>query len=143
MKWSRAKGQDIVTIDDARTSGTLDGVVIDPTDRRVVSLLSDGRVVSWSDVRGVGGDAVTISSERVLREPGTELERSAADGSTDPLDKPVYTEDGFALGTLRDVVFDPASGSVTQLVLDDRDLPGEKLLGIGSFAVVVASTPES
>ncbi len=48
------------------------------------------------------------------------------------------------MGTLSDVEFDPDSGQVTSLVLDgERRVPASSLIGIGSYALVVAAPPDS
>jgi sporulation protein YlmC with PRC-barrel domain len=49
----------------------------------------------------------------------------------------VLTEHGHFLGKVRDVEFDPANGRITSLMLKEAFVDGERLLGIGSYAVVV------
>ena len=49
----------------------------------------------------------------------------------------VLDDHGRELGQVRDVEFDPADGSVVTLMLKDAYVDGDRLLGIGSYAVVV------
>ena len=51
----------------------------------------------------------------------------------------MITEDGVDIGTVADVDIDAASGAVERLVLVDDDVKGSRLIGVGSFAVVVSS----
>jgi sporulation protein YlmC with PRC-barrel domain len=46
---------------------------------------------------------------------------------------------GDELGTVTDVEFDGGSGSVTRLRLDDHEVAGVRLRGVGSYAVVVTA----
>ena len=51
----------------------------------------------------------------------------------------MITEDGVEIGTVTDVDIDPGSGAVERLILVDDDMKGSRLIGVGSFAVVVSS----
>ncbi|MFC7754785.1 PRC-barrel domain-containing protein [Tsukamurella soli] len=53
------------------------------------------------------------------------------------LGKRLLDTNGDELGRVDDVEFDPRSGDVTALVLADGRVPGTRLVGIGSYAVVV------
>lgn len=139
MRWSEAIGRDVVDTSTAEVVGTVDDLVLDPPRGVVAAIAVGDRVVSWSDAEGIGTDAVTLRSAALLSEPDTESTRSAVSGAGDPIGKRVITEDGFDAGIVEDLTFDADSGQVGQLVLDRGELPGGRLLGVGSFAVVVRS----
>ncbi len=61
------------------------------------------------------------------------------DGSRDPIAKRVLTEDGLALGSIADIDFDSETGAIRQLILADEHIAGSRLMGTGTFAVVVSS----
>ncbi|MCC5951394.1 MAG: PRC-barrel domain-containing protein [Acidimicrobiia bacterium] len=142
MRWRAAKGIDVVDTATAQTVGSLDHLVVDPTEARVVALVCGARVVSWDDASGIGADVVTVERADLLREPADDLERAAVAGTSEPLGRRVISEDGVALGSVLDLEFDPETGTVERLVTDHTDEPevdGSALLGIGSYAVVVAN----
>ena len=76
----------------------------------------------------------------MLRDPQTDLERAGVEGLTDPTSKRVFTEEGFEIGTVGDIEFDASTGAVHKLVLGDDQINGTRILGVGSYAVVVSST---
>jgi sporulation protein YlmC with PRC-barrel domain len=52
--------------------------------------------------------------------------------------KRVLTSTGDEIGKIRDVDFDPASGVLTALLVDNgSEVEAARLLGVGSYAVVV------
>lgn len=138
MRWTETIGRDVVDTSTAEAVGRVEGLVIDVDGGVVAAIVVGGRVVSWADAEGVGSDAVTLRSSELLGEPGTDAARSAVAGSSDPVSKRVITEDGFELGKVVDIEFDPDSGVLDRLVLDDGEVGAGRLLGVGSFAVVVA-----
>lgn len=115
-------------------------MVIDALASSIVGLVVGKLVVSWADTGGIGSDAVTVADAGLIREPTSDPELRAVEGATDPISKRVITEDGFALGTIADIEFDPASGTISRLILGDDHIAGSRLIGTGSFAVVVCST---
>jgi sporulation protein YlmC with PRC-barrel domain len=140
MRWHDVRGHRVVDTTSAEAVGTLDGLVIDPDAHRVVDLVVGDRVLRWSDADGIGADAVTVKDPDLLREPDTDEQRHAVDGTTDPVGKAVYTEDGFELGVVEDIEFDAGTGNVEVLATATERIPGSRLLGLGSYAVVVRST---
>jgi sporulation protein YlmC with PRC-barrel domain len=140
MRWRNALRREVVDTTEARATGRLDGLVVDPSRSTIEGLVVGGRIVDWSDAGGVGRDAITIEGDDLAHEARNDAERAAIEGTTDPIAKPVITEDGFEVGTVGDVEFDPVTGEITWLVLGDDRIKGSRLLGIGSYAVVVSST---
>jgi sporulation protein YlmC with PRC-barrel domain len=51
--------------------------------------------------------------------------------------KRVLTEGGDGLGTVNDVEFDPADGSIRAILTGTEEIAGPRMLGLGSYAVVV------
>ena len=141
MRWTEALRRDVVNTVSAETIGQLDGIVVDAGASRISGLVVGGRIVEWGSAGGIGEDAVTVTcTGDELPEPQSDDERAAVGGATDPISKPVITEAGFALGTVADLVFDAETGVIEQLVLADDTVAGERLMGVGSYAVVVSAT---
>lgn len=139
MRWKEALGREVVDTSTAEAVGNVDGLVADPAAATIVALVVGDRVVSWTDAGGIGKDAVTLDSAELLREADSDLERGAHKGPGNPIKKQVITEDGFVVGTVADLEFDPTSGTIERLILSDGELAGSRLIGIGSFAVIVTS----
>lgn len=139
MRWSETVGREVVDTSTAEGVGRVEGLVLDVDSGDVAAIVVGGRIVSWADAEGIGSDAVTLRSADLLSQPDTDAARSAVAGRSAPISKRVITEDGFELGTVVDIEFDPYSGAVDRLVLDDGEVGGRRLLGVGSFAVVVGS----
>ena len=139
MLWSEVLGREVVDTSTAEAVGKVDALVVDAQASSIIGLVIGGQIASWADTGGIGTDAVTISGSELLRAPRTGTEEGAVDGRTRPLAKPILTEDGYGLGELADIEFDPATGSVQQLITDDDEIAGSRLMGAGSFAVIVSS----
>lgn len=138
MRFSEAKSHKIVSTSSADTVGKLSGFVVDPHSSSIVALRlkktgDAGDTLPWSAVTAFGPDAVTIADVQVLVD-------SKADG-VDPdqpmIKKQVLDTTGRLLGTVRDVDFNPGDGHLTSLLLDSGEIEGSRLIGIGSYAVVV------
>lgn len=146
MRWTEARGREVLDTTTAQTVGTLDMLVIDPDRAAITALVVDDDIIEWSDAGGIGRDAVTISDGNVRRDPQQPREQAAADGTADPVDKLVLTDDGFALGTLVDLEIDAESGTLLALHCAHEGryqrLEGQRLMGIGSYAVVVTGTED-
>ena len=140
MQWSQLKGRKVVSTATADKVGKVSGFVLDPTTRSVVALVlkktESGSVVRWSDLVAVGSDAVTVADAAVIVEPDQALEALSGKRGT-VLKKVVLDDDGRAIGKVTDLDLDPESGALRELVLDERTVLGERLLGVGSYAVVV------
>lgn len=139
IRWRDTLGRDVVDTSTAEGAGRVDGLVLDVDRGAITAIVVGGRVVSWADAEGIGTDAVTLRSSDLLSEPATEAERAAVSGTNDPLSKRVITDEGFEVGAVDDVTFDPDSGAIDRLLLGDDEVAGRRLLGVGSFAVVVAA----
>lgn len=140
MQWSDLKGRKVVSTGTADKVGKISGFLLDPATRMIVALelkkTDSGSVVPWSDLVAVGADAVTVADAAVIVEPDEAL-ASLGDKRGSVLKKLVLDDDGRAVGTVKDLDLDPVTGKLRELLLDERTVPGERLLGVGSYAVVV------
>ena len=143
MRWKKALGKNVINTQTAETAGKVDGLVADPGSSTIVAMVVDGKILPWTDANGMGADAVTIKGTSGVREPGNELEQRAIDGAGDPLGKTIITEDGFEMGSVNDIDFDPETGTINRLVLSDDDISGSRLMGVGSYAVVISSSTQA
>jgi len=133
-------GRPVLDLSTATTIGRVDDVVVDATARRVVGFLR-GKVtgtatwLTWEAMTALGADAITIAGLgdlQVAPDGASGLKAAKALGGR------VLTDGGRELSTLVDLDVDPTTGDVTALSLGDRTLPAEALLGVGSYATVVA-----
>lgn len=148
MRFRESRGLEVVSTAEAVTVARVDGYVVDPERHRISALhlhdvQGDGSLVSFEDLQAFGRDAVTISDTSVIREPRDEREDSTARGRLDLIGKRVLTETGNELGRIDDVEFDPTDGTITALMTERESIEGSRLLGVGSYAVVVASSSGS
>ncbi|MGH4012178.1 MAG: PRC-barrel domain-containing protein [Pseudonocardiaceae bacterium] len=143
MLFSQARKRDVVNTSTATRVARVDGFVVLPGPARVALLrLSKvsgaGTLLAWEDLQGFGPDAVTVGSEAVIRPARDALEQRAEDNDLEILGKRVLTERGMELGTVTDVDFDPETGAVTTLITKTETIAGERLIGLGGYAVVVS-----
>ncbi|MCC9711910.1 MULTISPECIES: PRC-barrel domain-containing protein [unclassified Streptomyces] len=139
--FSQAKGRDIVGLSTAETLATVTGLAITVSPARIAALRvktkNPGTLVTWNHVQAFGPDAITVrSADDIQTEDDT---KTPADKKHDPLGKRVLTETGHDLGTLQDIEFDETTGHIQRLILAGQDVEGERLLGAGSYAVIVAT----
>lgn len=140
MRWRAALRRPVVDTTTAETIGQVDTLVLDPGERRVRAVVVRGADLGLLDVgelSAFGKDAVTVEGREALRPARDEREEGAIDGDLDPIGKEVLTEDGDLLGVVADVEFDAETGTVEGIVMADDRLAARRLLGVGSFAVVV------
>jgi sporulation protein YlmC with PRC-barrel domain len=142
----RAAGRKVISRASARALGAVDHLLVDAEERRIAAVVvgrgNKAQLVDWAQLSGFGPDAVMVSDEGALRPPFDDRERAAADGKLALVGKRVLTERGDELGTLDDVTFDPETGFVELLLIDDREIPAGSLLGSGPYAVVLDAGQE-
>jgi uncharacterized protein YrrD len=145
-RFTAATGRKMVSRASAEELGSLAHLVVDVPDRKVTSLvMGKGRkaaLVDWDQVTGFGPDAIMIAEENAVHPPRDDHEKAGADGKLELLGMRVLSDMGEGLGEVTDVVFDPASGALETLVIGDREVPAESILGAGSYAVVVKAPGE-
>jgi sporulation protein YlmC with PRC-barrel domain len=139
MLFSAALGRKVVSTSTAETVGFVEEFVVDPRTHSVVALglkKAKGGVLRWSDLTAFGEDAVTVASaEQVGSADETITALSGKDHRL--VGKRVLSTAGDELGTVADVEFDPASAALTALALAERSIDAVRLVGVGSYAVVV------
>lgn len=140
MLFTQVSGRKVVSTSTAETVGQVAALVVDPRSHSVVAVsltkAAHGDTLLWSDITAFGTDAVTIAGADVISE-ANETVKELSGKAHDLLGKRVLTTFGEDLGTLSDVRFDPSSGAVESLLVPGRDVAGARLIGIGSYAVVV------
>ncbi|QIX53957.1 PRC-barrel domain-containing protein [Rhodococcus sp. DMU1] len=140
MRFSAAVGRQVVGSDAAETVGQVAGFVVDPAVRRVVAVQvkgpGAGTIVPWANIGAFGDDAVVVGGPDAVGEPDAAI--AALTGKDHTLvGKRVLTTAGNEWGTVADVDFDPGSGAVTALLGKGGEVAGVRLVGVGSYAVVV------
>lgn len=144
MRFSDAKGHKVVDKSTASTVGQVRGFLVDPRSHSVAALrlkkTDRGNVLRWSDVDAFGVDAVTIGDSATITELDGELEAFRGKRRR-LLKKRVLTTGGDELGEVSDVEFDPDTGALTTILLQDGGVAADRLVGIGSYAVVVQEQP--
>ncbi|MBM9467908.1 PRC-barrel domain-containing protein [Nakamurella leprariae] len=141
MLFSEAKGHKVVATDAAATVGRVDGFIVDPAAQQIIGLElgrtpGAGDTLPWANIQGFGRDAVTVGAgAMIVTAEGPLAEQAGKDHAL--LRKRVLSTAGVELGILRDVEFDPATGQVQQLLLDQGTVDAARLIGAGSYAVVV------
>ena len=141
IRFSDINGNPVMDTSTATTVGKVQAPIVDPVTQRVIGFRvkrskGPGDVIRWEGLAGLGPDALTVDSAERLADPPAEWKHRAA-GKLDLIGRTVLTEHGHPLGKIRDVEFDPSDGRVTSLMLKDAFVDGERLLGIGRYAVVV------
>lgn len=140
MRFSAAVGRQVVGSDAADTIGQVAGFVVDPAVRRVVAVQvkksGEGTMVSWANIGTFGDDAVIVGGPDAVGEPDAAI--AALTGRDHTLiGKRVLTTTGNEWGTVADVDFDPGSGAITALLGSLGQVAGVRLVGVGTYAVVV------
>ena len=133
-------GHPVVATDSAEQLGTVDGLVVDPVQHRVVALRLSRKsspFLSWGDVRSIGADAVMVTTAAAAREARGPLEERVADGVALATGRRLLDDGGDELGALDDLEFDDTTGALAHLDVGDTTIAGDRLTGIGSYAVVV------
>lgn len=140
MRFSEARGHKVVSTSSAATVGLVDGFVVDPRTRSVLALRlkksKSGDSLRWSDLTAFGNDAATVAGEDLVTEPDDTV-KSLSGKDSEVLGKRVLSSAGDELGAVADVDFDPETGGLTTLVLDHGEVAADRLLNVGSYAVVV------
>jgi sporulation protein YlmC with PRC-barrel domain len=149
MRISEAHHRQVVATTTASKIGRVEGFVLEPAPHvtgggsagaaRISALRVGDSVLSWSDLKAFGQDAVTVADDSGLRRPRDEAEAWRSDAKLDILGKLALIETGEAVGEVRDVEFDPGSGSIRAIITTHAEIPGSALIGLGSYAAVFAA----
>jgi uncharacterized protein YrrD len=144
MLFSQARKRNVVNTSTATRVVRVDGFVVLPGPARVALLRlgkvsGAGTLLAWEDVQGFGPDAVTVATDAVIRPARDAVEQRAEDNDLEIIGKRVLTERGMELGPVTDVDFDPETGAVTSVITKAETIAGSRLIGLGSYAVVVSA----
>lgn len=144
MLFSQARKRNVVNTTTATRVARVDGFVVLPGPARVALLRlgkvsGAGTLLAWDDVQGFGPDAVTVATDTVIRPARDAVEQRAEDNDLEIMGKRVLTEQGMELGPVTDVDFDPETGAVISLITKTETIDGQRLIGLGGYAVVVSS----
>lgn len=141
MLFTQAQGLPVITADEAEPLGRVESLTIDAHTRSIACLrLSQApkhaAAIAWDAVEAVGPDAVIVRS-RTATDPG----QNTFPTHHEALGRRVLTEDGTSHGTVKDIAFDNTTGQLRTLYTALGDIRGDRLLGLGSYAVVVRADP--
>ncbi|MEU9540163.1 PRC-barrel domain-containing protein [Streptomyces mirabilis] len=134
--FSEIRGLPVVTLGEANELGIVRSLTIDVVSGLVGQVrLSPARgrkeiAIDWSALHVIGPDAVLVRS-------GTALDTAPPPAPVEILGVRVLTEDGDERGTVRDIAFDPVTGRVETMCTALGDIPGDRLVGLGDYALVV------
>jgi sporulation protein YlmC with PRC-barrel domain len=140
MMFSQAHGLPVVTLGGADEIGVVESLTVDAASGTVSHARiapARGRketTVPWNAFHAFGPDAVLVRSDIPL-DPGP----APSPPHRDALRARVLTEDGDERGTVKDISFDPATGRVEKIYTALGEIPGDRLLGLGDYALVVRS----
>lgn len=140
MRFSDAVGRQVVSTSTATTVGKVDDFVVDPRRHAVIAVLlkktEGGDTLLWPDVLAFGSDAVTITDSSKIVEASPAITALSGKGHQ-LVGNRVLTAAGDEHGKVDDVEFDADTGTITSLAVASGDVAGARLVGIGSYAVVV------
>jgi len=155
MELRALRGRPVISVDSGERLGEIADVSLDPQQRRIAALQvrrpsGDLNEVAFTDVHSIGSDAVMVPTREVLR-VASEQGQSLLDIDAF-LRLRVVTEQGEARGTVDDAEFDPASGSLTAVIVAPAGLAAgllgrrqtvliEQVRTIGRDTVVLAASP--
>jgi uncharacterized protein YrrD len=147
MRFTEIHGRKVVSLSDAETLGRVDRYVIDPGRHAVVALRlsrvrGDACFLSWADLHAFGADAVTVDDASRLRPAADEAEERAASKDLQVIGKLVLGTSGTVLGKGEDVEMDGESGAIVAVDLGEAGtVAGDRIVGLGSYALVVTDAP--
>lgn len=147
MRFTEIHGRKVVSLADAETLGRVDRYVIDPGRQAVVALRlsrvrGDACFLSWADLHAFGADAVTVDDASRLRPAADEAEERAASKDLQIIGKLVLGTSGTVLGKGEDVEVDGESGAIVAVDLGEAGtVAGDRIVGLGSYALVVTDAP--
>jgi uncharacterized protein YrrD len=142
MRFTESQGHKVVSTSTAETVGRIDSFLVDAPAGRVVGLLlkktsGNQDTLPWESIAAFGTDAVTVTDDGAITTATGRLKELQAKKYSIQ-GKRVLTQAGVEVGAVKDVEFDPQEGTVRALLTDREEVPGDRLVDIGSYAVIVA-----
>lgn len=161
MNAEELMGRSVVDASDGSTVGRVQGMLVDPNERKVVALkiekgmLTHPYYISLDNVTSAEHDVVTIKSQEAM----LERHNFGAAGLTEHLSsRKVFTEDGRDLGVVHGYEFDANTGAMSSITFsvdkqvlgglwktagDAYSIPIDSVKTLGDHVVVDNSVPES
>jgi sporulation protein YlmC with PRC-barrel domain len=134
MLFTEVRGLPVVAPDGAGPLGTVTSLTVDAVTGSVSHVRWRGgrfgpeAALPWDAVCALGPGAVRVRS-------------AAAPGSAPPhhdlLGRRILTDTGTGRGTVLDVAFDPRTARLLALFTTRGEVPADRLLGVGDYALVV------
>jgi len=90
-----------------------------------------------------GEDALMIEHASDRREPLDEVEQAFVAGQYDLPGKLVMDDAGDALGRLQDLAYDEQTGRVTELFVPGHVIAVDRLVALGSYALIIAARAQA
>ena len=130
LKSRRLLGLPVIDVETGKVLGRVNRFILDPRARRVVALVvtsgpwaREEQVLLWEKARGVGPAAITVAGSQALS-PAAHLPQlqPLLRRQVRTYGARVLTEDGTFLGSVEELVLDPATGQVVELLLASSGL---------------------
>lgn len=139
MRFREATAHAVIDTTTADRVGKVSGFLVDSAPPRIVGLRlkhvkGKASLLGWEDIKAFGADAVTIEGPGRFRDAAEDLGAS----EHDLLGRRILSAGGDELGHVDDVEFDPKTGNLDSLITSAGALASSRILGLGSYAVVVA-----
>ncbi|HEX4016557.1 MAG TPA: PRC-barrel domain-containing protein [Frankiaceae bacterium] len=137
MHLSELRGRRVVSRSSAETLGEVGDVLLSPEPWTVSALVvGKGRkaqAVAWSQIVGIGPDAVVVTDD----------DAAGSQGDRSPMGRLALSELGNAAGTVTDVEFDESSAALISLATDSVLIEGDRLMADGPYALIVAARADA
>ncbi len=135
---SEVAGTKVMSKASAQKMGKLERILVDVPPRRVVAVqIGRDQLVSWTDVSGLGHDAVVVEDEDRVRAATDAMEERAMSGAFDWKNKLVLSDRGNEMGRVVDVELDEATGELHAVQTTDGSVAASRLHSVGTYCVVV------
>lgn len=149
------KGIAIVSVKDGEKVGTVDELIFDQENRKLLAfrlsrsgfLSSTREIILMRDVDNIGQDAVMIPNRDVVRQESGERELHGRPELKQIVNLRVVTQEGTYVGTLSTIHFDPQTGDMTQIDVSGSDLlhmfrkgvevPASEVVSMGGDVMVI------
>ena len=148
IRLSEVKGRRVMARDNAQVVGTIRRLHLDVETSRIVGVELEGAldrdtIVEWPAVLAVGDDALMIENASDRREPLDEVEQAFVAGDFDLPGKLVMHDSGDVLGRLEDLAFDERTGRVTELYVPGHVIPIDRMVALGSYALIISAPDQA
>lgn len=135
---SEVAGTKVMSKASAQKMGKVERILVDVPPRRIVALqVGRDELVAWTDVSGVGHDAVVVEDEDRVRTAADAREEQAISGTFDWKNKLVLSDRGNELGKVVELEFDEVTGELEVVQTTEGSVAADRLHSLGSYCLVV------